>query len=53
MTNNASNEDFEKVAFGITALGGTVHESITKKAAEFADMPYGSLIEGVQWPDAP
>lgn len=53
MINDASNQDSDKVAFGLTAFGGKVHESITKKAAEFADMPYGNMIEGVLWPDLP
>lgn len=43
----------EQIAFGITLFGGKVHESITKEAAKQADMPYGNMIEGVQWPDAP
>lgn len=43
-----------KVAFGITAFGGKIHESITKQAAKNADLtPYGNLVEGVKWPDAP
>lgn len=43
-----------KVAFGITAFGGKVHESITKQAAKNADLtPYGKLVDGVKWPDAP
>lgn len=43
-----------KVAFGITAFGGKVHESITKQAAKNADLtPYGNLVDGVKWPDAP
>jgi hypothetical protein len=53
MTDNISNKNFDKVAFGITALGGNVHERITKKAAELADMHYGNMIEGVEWPDLP
>lgn len=46
-------KDDIKVAFGITVFGGKVHESITKEAAKQADMPYGNLLGGVQWPDAP
>lgn len=46
-------EEDTKVAFGITAFGGKIHESITKKAAELADMSYGNLVDGVKWPDAP
>lgn len=46
-------KDDIKVAFGITAFGGKVHESITKEAAKQADIPYGNLLGGVQWPDAP
>ncbi len=44
----------QKVAFGITAFGGKVHESITKQAAKNADLtPYGNLVDGVKWPDVP
>lgn len=53
MTSDTSSQDFDKVAFGITSFGGNVHESITKKAAKLADMPYGNMIEGVEWPDLP
>lgn len=42
-----------QLSYGITLLGGKVHESITKKATELADLPYGNLLDGVQWPDAP
>lgn len=42
-----------QVAYGLTIFGGKVHESITKEAAKLADMTYGSLVDGVQWPDAP
>lgn len=53
MKNNASNKDLDKLAYGITPFGGEVHERITRKAAELADMSYGNMIEGVQWPDLP
>lgn len=42
-----------RISFGITLLGGKVHESITKEAFQLADMSYGKLLDGVQWPDAP
>lgn len=42
-----------QVSYGITAFGGKVHESITKAAVKQADMSYGNLLDGVQWPDAP
>ena len=42
-----------QVAYGLTIFGGKVHESITKEAAKRADMTYGALVDGVQWPDAP
>lgn len=46
--------DAQKFAFGITALGGKVHESITRQAAKNADLtPYGNLVDGVKWPDVP
>lgn len=53
MKNNASNENLDKLAYGITPFGGKVHENITKEAARRADMSYGNMIEGVQWPDLP
>ncbi|MDD2834493.1 MAG: hypothetical protein PHD12_10825 [Methylotenera sp.] len=43
-----------KVAYGITWLGGNVHESITKAAAEQAGMQYTDKLEtGIRWNDAP
>lgn len=53
MTDNIHVKDSYEIAFGITLLGGKVHESITKEAAKQADMSYGNLLDGVQWPDAP
>jgi hypothetical protein len=40
-----------KVAYGSSLFGGSVHESITKEAAKLVDVPYGSLVGGVRWPD--
>ena len=43
-----------KVAYGITWLGGKVHESITKEAAKQAGMEYTDKLErGIRWNDAP
>lgn len=43
-----------KVAYGITWLGGKVHESITKEAANQAGMEYTDALErGIRWNDAP
>lgn len=43
-----------KVAYGITWLGGKVHESITKEAANQAGIIYTDELErGVRWNDAP
>ncbi len=46
-------EDTIKITYGSTVFGGSVHELITKEAARLADMPYGNLVNGVQWPDFP
>ncbi|MFA7350500.1 MAG: hypothetical protein WC009_07035 [Methylotenera sp.] len=43
----------DKLAYGLTILGGKVHELITKEAARLTDMPYNSLITGVRWNDLP
>lgn len=48
-----SNNSF-KVAYGITLLGGKVHESITKEAAKQAGVDYTDALErGIRWNDAP
>lgn len=61
--NDASREDANsdtfnkntfKVAYGITLLGGKVHESITKEAANQAGMEYTDALErGIRWNDVP
>jgi hypothetical protein len=48
------NKNAYKVAYGITWLGGKVHEFITKEAANQAGIPYTDALErGVRWNDAP
>jgi len=43
-----------RVAYGITWLGGNVHESITRQAAQQAGIPYTDKLElGIRWNDAP
>ncbi|MGB7816888.1 MAG: hypothetical protein WBL28_11125 [Methylotenera sp.] len=48
------NNNTFKVAYGITWLGGKIHESITKEAANQAGMEYTDKLEtGIRWNDAP
>lgn len=42
-----------KLAYGLTILGGKVHEAITKEAARLTDIPYNNLLSGVRWNDLP
>jgi hypothetical protein len=42
MTDNIHVKDSYEIAFGITSLGGKVHESITKEAAKQAEKSMGS-----------